>query len=123
MKAVVDAARKAREESRVLLYLLDDVLQGTNTAERRIAARAIVEHLISEGAIGAVTTHDLELAETDGLSRANNPFYFTETVEKTTDGPRLSFDYKLRPGIATSRNALKLLQIVNLDVATLKPET
>ncbi|MEE9246747.1 MAG: hypothetical protein V3U63_11165 [Gemmatimonadota bacterium] len=123
LKAVVDAARKAREESRVLLYLLDDVLQGTNTAERRIAARAIVEHLISEGAIGAVTTHDLELAETDGLSRANNPFYFTETVEKTTDGPRLSFDYKLRPGIATSRNALKLLQIVNLDVATLKPET
>ncbi len=122
LKAVVVAARRASAEPPILLYLLDDVLQGTNTAERQIAARRIISHLLGENAIGTVTTHDLSLAETEELSAAHQSVHFTEAVEKTTDGPRLSFDYKLRPGIATSRNALKLVEIVGLGTEPVKPE-
>ena len=120
LKAVVVAARRARAEPPILLYLLDDVLQGTNTAERQIAARSIISHLLGENAIGAVTTHDLTLAETEELS-AHQPVLFTETVENTEGGPHVYFDYELRPGIATSRNALKLLEVVGLGTEPVRP--
>ena len=58
LKGVVDAAEHERE-GRVLVYLLDEILQGTNSAERSIAVRAVARHLLDAGAIGAMTTHDL----------------------------------------------------------------
>jgi hypothetical protein len=97
-------------------YLLDEILQGTNTAERQIAARRILAHLIAEGAIGAVSTHDLTLAEAPELQRHARLVHFTETIEDGPAGPSMSFDYKLRPGLATSTNALRLMQIVGLDL-------
>jgi DNA mismatch repair ATPase MutS len=116
LKGVVEAARNVRRDGNgTLLYLLDDVLQGTNTAERRIAARKIIGHLLAEGAIGGVTSHDLALADTDELSAACDPVHFSERIHETAEGPSISFDYRLRPGIATSKNALKLLEIVGLD--------
>src|SRR5690606_29966663 len=60
MREIVEAARTAG--GRRLFYLLDEMLHGTNTAERRIAARTVIEHLLDCGAIGVVTTHDLSLA-------------------------------------------------------------
>ncbi len=119
LKQVVDAARRERDRGDgVFLYLMDDILQGTNTAERQIAARKIISHLLSEGAIGAVTSHDLSLADTDELATASIPVHFTERIEKRPTGIAISFDYKLRPGIATSQNALKLLEVVGLDADT-----
>jgi hypothetical protein len=116
LKGVVEAARRVRRAGGgTLLYLLDDVLQGTNTAERRIAARKIISHLLAEGAIGGVTSHDLALADGEGLSATCDPVHFSEQIHEGPDGPRISFDYRLRPGIATSKNALKLLQMVGLD--------
>lgn len=115
LKALVDAADEGAEGT-ALLYLIDEVLQGTNSEERRVAARRILTHLLSTNAIGAVTTHDLALHEEPGLDRASTKVHFRETVEE--DGEQvLSFDYRLRPGLATSRNALKLLRIVGLDDA------
>ena len=65
-----------------------------------------------------MTSHDLELAETEELSAACVPIHFSETIEEEgPEGRRITFDYKLRPGIATSSNALKLLEIVGLDSA------
>jgi DNA mismatch repair ATPase MutS len=64
-----------------------------------------------------VTSHDLELAETKELSAACVPVHFSETIEDGPEGRRITFDYKLRPGMATSSNALKLLEIVGLDSA------
>ena len=58
LKGVVDAAQHERE-GRVLVYLLDEILQGTNSVERSIAVRAVTRHLLNAGAIGAMTTHDL----------------------------------------------------------------
>jgi hypothetical protein len=115
LKDIVEAARAPRE-GRTLLYLLDEILHGTNTAERLIAARAVLGHLVRAGAIGAVTTHDLTLAADGELAAASQLVHFTEQVTGTDgDGaPTMTFDYRLRPGLATSTNALKLLALVGL---------
>ena len=114
LKQIVDAAR-APARARPLLYLLDEILHGTNTAERLIAARAVLVHLVRAGAIGAVTTHDLTLAADGALAAAAQPVHFTEQVSGAAgNGAGMSFDYKLRPGLATSTNALKLLALVGL---------
>jgi energy-coupling factor transporter ATP-binding protein EcfA2 len=117
LKALVDAADRAPPEGAALLYLIDEVLQGTNSEERRIAARRIVAHLLDSRAIGAVTTHDLTLHEGDRLDSAATKVHFRETVGGGDGAAALTFDYKLRPGLATSRNALKLLEIVGLTEA------
>jgi hypothetical protein len=115
---VVEAARRTTPRGPILLYLLDEVLQGTNTAERQVAVRRVLRHLLTMPVIGLVTTHDLELAACDELSGASVAVHFSEAVEDHEEGLRLTFDYRLTPGIATSRNALKLLKIVGLDVET-----
>jgi hypothetical protein len=115
LKLVVSAAKAVGAGEPMLLYLLDEILQGTNTAERQIAVRRIVGHLLALRVIGAVTTHDLELAASDELAPACDPVHFTEGAEHHDEGLRLSFDYTLKPGVATSRNALKLLASVGLE--------
>jgi DNA mismatch repair ATPase MutS len=112
LKGVVDAAEHERE-GRVLLYLLDEILQGTNSVERGIAVRAVARHLLEAGAIGAMTTHDLALAEQEPLRSAAHLVHFTETVDESGD---MRFDYRLRPGLATSRNALRLMQLIGIDL-------
>jgi hypothetical protein len=93
LKEIVDAAC-APNRARPLLYLLDEILHGTNTAERLIAARAVLVHLVSAGAIGAVTTHDLTLAADGALAAAARAVHFTEQVSGASgDGAgRMSFD-------------------------------
>jgi len=95
-----------------VLYLLDEILQGTNTAERQVAARRILRHLLDEGAIGAVTTHDLTLADAPDLRERAVFVHFRESLEEREGGPPITFDYKLRPGTATSTNALRLMEIM-----------
>jgi hypothetical protein len=112
LKDIVDAAESHDDRSRVLVYLLDEVLQGTNSIERAIAVRAVARHLLDAGAIGAMTTHDLGLADEPPLASAAKLVHFTEHVEP--DG-KMSFDYRLRPGLATSRNALRLMQLIGIQ--------
>jgi hypothetical protein len=112
LKGVVDAAERPRE-GRVLLYLLDEILQGTNSAERAIAVRAVARHLLDAGAIGAMTTHDLNVAGEEPLKSSAVLVHFTESVDE--DG-HMRFDYRLREGLATSRNALRLMQMIGIDL-------
>jgi hypothetical protein len=114
VKEIVAAADHVRQSNVPVLYLLDEILQGTNTAERRIAATRVIRHLLDARAIGAVTTHDLELADAPQLANTFEPVHLRETVTADGEGAALSFDYKLRPGIATSTNALRLMEIVGL---------
>ena len=100
-----------------VLYLLDEILQGTNTAERQIAVRTILSQLLESGAIGAVTSHDLNLADADELKRAAVAVHFTEHFHEGPEGMSMQFDYTLRPGVATSRNALKLMKMIGIDAA------
>jgi hypothetical protein len=112
LKGVVDSAEHPRGP-RVLMYLLDEILQGTNSVERSIAVRAVARHLLDAGAIGAMTTHDLNLAAEEPLRSAAVLVHFTERVD--ADG-RMAFDYRLRDGLATSRNALRLMQMIGIDL-------
>jgi len=120
LKQVVDAATDPEEQGRTLFYLLDEILQGTNTAERQVAARRVIRHLVDSGALGAVSTHDLTLAEGPELSEVAVPVHLRDTMTDTG----MSFDYKLRPGVATSTNALRLMDIVfgTITFPTTSPE-
>lgn len=110
LKTIVDAADRAG--GRPLLYLLDELLQGTNSAERAIAVLAVVRHLLDANAIGMMTTHDLALAGQPPLSTAARLVHFTDQVQP--DGG-MTFDYTLRPGLATSTNALRLMQLIGIE--------
>jgi DNA mismatch repair ATPase MutS len=82
--------------------------------ERAIATERIMRHLMALGAVGAVTTHDLALFESEALAEAVRHVHFTEHFEARDSGRLMTFDYMLRPGKATSRNALALLELVGL---------
>ncbi len=101
------------KDGQPVLFLLDELLQGTNSHDRRIGAEAIVRTLADRGAVGLLTTHDLALAEiADSLgSRAAN-VHFEDYLK---DG-RMSFDYHLRPGIVEKSNALELMRSIGLEV-------
>lgn len=94
-------------------FLLDEILHGTNSHDRRIGAEAVIRTLERRGAIGLVTTHDLALARiADELApRAANVHFEDQIV----DG-RMSFDYRMRPGVVTRSNALELMRAVGLEV-------
>ncbi len=111
LKQIVDAAEHGAAPGRTLLYLLDEVLQGTNSVERGIAVRAVVRHLLDARAIGVMTTHDLALADEEPLKSAARLAHFTEQVHP---GGTMTFDYRLRPGLATSTNALRLMQLMGI---------
>jgi hypothetical protein len=110
LKAVVDGANRGEP----VFFLLDEVLHGTNSRERHVGARAVVTHVLSKGAIGVVTSHDLALADLEEATggRVRN-VHFQEQVR---DG-RMSFDYKLKPGVVATTNALRLMKLVGIDVA------
>jgi len=96
-----------------VLFLLDEILHGTNSHDRAIGAEAVVRGLVSRGAIGLVTTHDLALARVaDSLKPRALNVHFEDHLE---DG-RMTFDYRLRPGVVEKSNALELMRAVGLKV-------
>lgn len=112
--AILEAAPDPESPDPPLFYLVDEILQGTNSEERRIAGRRFVRHLLRRRAIGAVTTHDLGFHAHPEVEAAADLVHFRESVDDVADGPGLSFDYRLRPGLATTRNALRLAERVGL---------
>lgn len=96
-----------------LIFLLDELLHGTNSHDRRIGAEAIIKGLVHRGAIGLLTTHDLALAhivETLASQVAN--VHFVDHIENG----KIIFDYHLRPGIVRKSNALELMRSIGLEV-------
>ncbi len=96
-----------------LMFLLDELLQGTNSADRRIGAEGIVRALLNRGAIGLVSTHDLALTGIGGsLNGQVRNVHFQDQLK---DG-RMTFDYILRDGVVTKSNGLELMRTIGLDV-------
>ncbi len=96
-----------------LLFLLDELLHGTNSHDRRIGAEAVIKGLVRKGAIGLLTTHDLALAHiADVLAPHAVNVHFEDHIE---DG-RMVFDYHLLPGIVRKSNALELMRSIGLEV-------
>jgi DNA mismatch repair ATPase MutS len=98
---------------RPLLFLFDELLAGTNSKDRRVAAEGVVRTMIGRGATGIVTTHDLSLTEIADLfpGQARN----VHLQDKVENGA-MAFDYKLRQGVITHSNALELMRMIGLDV-------
>jgi DNA mismatch repair ATPase MutS len=96
-----------------LLFLLDELLAGTNSHDRSIGATAVIQDLVRRGAVGLLTTHDLALAHiADVLApRAENVHF-----EDFMDNGKLSFDYRLRAGVVRKSNALELMRSVGLKI-------
>jgi MutS domain V len=97
-----------------LLFLIDEVMHGTNSHDRQIGAGAVIKALIDKGAIGMFTTHDLALAEVAGrlAPRAINVHF----ADHLGDDGKLVFDYTMRPGVVQHSNALALMRSIGLDV-------
>lgn len=96
-----------------VLFLLDEIMHGTNSHDRRIGAEAIVRALATAGAIGLVTTHDLALTAlaSHGDMHARN-VHFEDRIENG----RMVFDYRMRDGVVEHSNALDLMRAVGIDV-------
>lgn len=98
---------------RPALFLLDELLSGTNSHDRRIGAEGLIHSLLDRGAIGLVTTHDLALAQmADTLGASALNVHFEDQVENG----EIHFDYRMRPGVVTRSNALELMRAVGLKV-------
>jgi hypothetical protein len=96
-----------------LLFLLDEVLSGTNSHDRQIGAQQIIEGLVAAGAIGFVTTHDLALAKiADALAPKARNLHFRDQM---MDG-EIQFDYRLHEGVVQHSNALELMRSIGLAV-------
>jgi hypothetical protein len=109
LRRIVDLASGERP----LLYLLDEILHGTNSHDRRIGAEAVVRALVERGAIGLVTTHDLALARiADELAPRAANVHFEDHLENG----KMTFDYRLHPGVVKKSNALELMRAVGLEV-------
>lgn len=96
-----------------VLFLIDEMLQGTNSQDRRIGAEGMVRALIERGAIGLITTHDLALtaiAAPIGTQLRN--VHFQDELENGM----IRFDYQLRDGVVTKSNGLELMRSIGLEV-------
>ncbi len=109
LKLIMDMAEKPLP----VLFLLDELLSGTNSHDRRVGAEAVVRGLLQRNAIGMLTTHDLALAEIAAQlgARAVNVHF-----EDHLENGELRFDYRLTPGIVQTSNALDLMRSIGLDV-------
>ena len=101
------------ESQAPLLFLLDELLHGTNSHDRRIGAEAVIAGLVRRGAIGLLTTHDLALSH---IAEALAPHAANVHFEDHLEGGRITFDYHLRQGIVRKSNALELMRSIGLEV-------
>jgi DNA mismatch repair ATPase MutS len=106
-----DVLTMARENPRQSLFLIDEIFSGTNSADRRTAAESVLRGLIAAGSIGALSTHDLALAELAEL-----PGLHGKNVHMASPDERdpLAFDYLLKPGVNRTTNALAIVKMLGL---------
>ena len=105
LKRILDASKAPAP----LLCVVDEVLRGTNTVERIAASSEVLQALSDGGTICLAATHDIELCEL--LSGSFRMFHFEEQVGRE----RMQFDYRIREGKATTRNAINLLRLLGFD--------
>lgn len=101
------------EDSTALLFLFDELLEGTNSKDRGIGAEGLLKGLLKQRAIGVVTTHDLALTEIVDSSEGHiRNMHFEDQVK---DG-KMYFDYKLREGVIAKSNALELMRLMGFEL-------
>jgi len=109
IKRIVQAA----SERQPICFLLDEIFKGTNSHDRHLGARALIGQLQRDGAYGLVSTHDLELGDLERSSQgALKNYHFREYYQDA----EIHFDYRLRPGLSTTRNALHLIRMAGIEI-------
>lgn len=109
IRQIVDLTKSGQQ----VLFLLDELLSGTNSHDRRLGASGIVSELLRSNAVGLITTHDLALAHIQqDVSAAVENVHFEDQM----NGSEMVFDYKLKPGVVTRSNAMELMRAVGLEV-------
>lgn len=103
---------KAAEEDRQVFFLLDEIFKGTNSHDRHLGAKMLINKLYKQNAIGLVSTHDLELGELEKESNGKVVNYHFQEYYKEDE---IFFDYKLRRGVSTTRNALYLMKMAGIE--------
>ena len=111
LKRILDVAEERKSP---VLCFVDEVLRGTNTVERIAAATQILIHLAESGALGFAATHDIEMTEL--LKEQYDNYHFEEVIK---DGD-IMFPYQLLPGKASTRNAIRLLQMMGYNEEIIK---
>lgn len=100
-------------QGRQLLFLLDELLQGTNSRDRKIGAEGIVRGFVTRGAVGLITTHDLAVTDLSGLGAG--VLHNMHLQDELRDG-RMTFDFTLREGVVTKSNGVELMRSIGLEV-------
>lgn len=116
LKSVVNLAEKLEhEQERQMLFLFDEILLGTNIHDRQIAVRMVIQNLLKLGAWGVISTHDLSLSEVEDVVEKMTGVHFAESFSEENEQVKMDFDYKLKPGLAKTSNALYLVKMVGLS--------
>ena len=103
---------KTVEEEKVF-FLIDEMLRGTNSADKYLGSKAVIEQLVRKKAVGIVATHDLQIAELEETHPDYiRNFYFDIQV---VNGEML-FDYTIKEGECKTFNALILLKQIGIDI-------
>ncbi len=96
-----------------VLFLIDEILSGTNSRDRRVAAETVIRSLIAGGAIGALSTHDLALTEIGDIANLHG---LNLHMESTNPDDPLGFDYRLKIGVSLHSNALAIVKMMGILV-------
>jgi hypothetical protein len=110
LRQLLELADEKKESP--VFYLLDEILKGTNSADRHKGAEALIRQLHTKNAAGLVSTHDLELGEWGANETYVHNFHFRSDVENG----QLKFDYQLHDGICKSFNASELMRMMGIDI-------
>lgn len=102
---------KAVEEGHIIFFLLDEIFKGTNSIDRHTGARVLIKKLSNGKLLGLVSTHDLELGDLEKESPRIKNYHFEEYYNNN----QIYFDYKLRPGVSSTRNAAYLMKLAGID--------
>jgi hypothetical protein len=97
------------DNEKPMLFLIDEIFSGTNSEDRIEGAKQVLLNLAKRKNLGLVTTHDLEVCKTEGFEN----YHFSETYINNV----INFDYKIKPGISTTRNARYLMRMVGIDIS------
>lgn len=110
LKSLMNEAEE--EHPLPLLYLIDEIFQGTNNRERLIGSRSFIRSMAKKECIGLISTHDLELAQLAEEIPGLINYHFNDSVSEG----RLHFDYHIQPGPSPTTNALKIMAMEGLPV-------
>lgn len=109
VKLLIDAGKRGED----VFFLLDEIFKGTNSSDRHDGAKILIDQLVKGGAIGLVSTHDLELCELEDTRKWLTNFNFQEYYEDN----KIKFDYKLRNGISKTHNAKHLMKLAGIEIS------